>query len=106
MTAERFKGSLEVRFDVSQGPLSTGSPPPPPSFSSAHHTDHSFLFSFSIFRYPRIPRKAQAGPRSHLQGAGVVRWSTKGPSPTLALLLLWGNTWSLDCLGGWWWVGH
>jgi hypothetical protein len=81
----RWGRGLEVRFDVSQGPLSTGSPLPPPSFSSAHNTDHSFLFSFSIFRYPRVPRKAQAGPRSHLQNAVVVTQSTQGPSPALLL---------------------
>lgn len=37
------------------------STPPPPSFSSAHYIDHIFVFSFSIFRYPRVLRKAQAG---------------------------------------------
>lgn len=53
--------------------------PPPPNFFSAHDTDHIFVFSFSIFRYPRVLRKAQAGgePRTQLpwtllQSSGVV----------------------------------
>lgn len=49
--------SLEVKLNGSLQPLLA---PPPPSFSSAHYTDHIVVFSFSIFRYPSVLRKAQA----------------------------------------------
>lgn len=48
-------------MDGSLQPLSTGlglARPAPPSFSSAHHIDHIFVFSFSIFISPRVLRKA------------------------------------------------
>lgn len=85
MTAERLKGCRAGRRGAWRSGLmcllSTGSAPPPPCFSSVHHSDHSFFFSFSIFRYPRVPRKkGQTVPKSHLQNAGAATRSTKGPS--------------------------
>ena len=42
---------------VSVHSLGTSPAHPLPKFYSAHHTDHSVLFSFSIFRPPRVLRK-------------------------------------------------
>lgn len=62
--------------------------PPPPSFSSAHYIDRIFVFvfSFSIFRYSRVLRKAQTGggtqnsvavEASPEQWCGAVAWAQK-----------------------------
>lgn len=110
MTAERLKGCRAGRRGAWRSGLicllSTGSAPPPPCFSSVHHGDHSFFFSFSIFRYPRVPRKkGQTVPKSYLQNAGAATRSTKGPSS--ARPCSWGKrvpvgTWTAQEAGGGW----